>query len=182
MADRRSVRCDHRATKAARGTLESPDGRIGRASAAIRSDGRSVTVGGKTFAAGGRRIARDCRAGGSDGPGIGFCVATIGSDCPTTGALARGQAVAEWLLTPIWRNLRRSGPEPRLTPLYPAPPPDETDPLGRGMALGRKNLRWGDPSYELQPGDVGYVAEPPISPSPQTQKNPHHDRLRPPIV
>ena len=55
MADRRSGQCDRRATWAACGSLESRDGRIGLASAAIDSDGRIAAADGRTFASRGRR-------------------------------------------------------------------------------------------------------------------------------
>ncbi len=38
----------------------------------------------------------------------------------------------------------------------------------QGFRLDDKNNRWGDPSYQLEPGDPGYV--PPVNPQPPKQK------------
>ena len=47
-----------------------------------------------------------------------------------------------------------------------------------GIRWDDPNLRWGDPSYLLEPGDPGYVAGPPVSPpttNKRTSKTMHDD-------
>jgi hypothetical protein len=44
-----------------------------------------------------------------------------------------------------------------------------------GLRFGNPHLRWGNPSYLLEPGDPGYVAPPPSShhkKNPQTYAHP----------
>src|ERR1051325_3087212 len=42
--------------------------------------------------------------------------------------------------------------------------------FNEGYRFGNPNLRWGNPSYVLEPGDPGYVPYPPVSTVVQTQK------------
>ena len=44
-----------------------------------------------------------------------------------------------------------------------------------GLRLDNPNLRWGDPSYLLEPGDADYVSAP-LSPAPQTNTK-HHKTM-----
>ena len=51
---------------------------------------------------------------------------------------------------------------------------------GSGLRFGDKNLRWGNPSYMLEPGDPGYVAPPP-PPLPLKAKHHKHAMHQDPI-